>query len=53
MSFGSKGALLLFAVLNVLQLVGWTAIMIINGAQATTVITGENCGGLTRHGSGV
>ena len=40
MSFGSKGALL-FAVLNVLQLVGWTAIMIINGAQATTVITGK------------
>ncbi|HCR83022.1 MAG TPA: putative hydroxymethylpyrimidine transporter CytX, partial [Lachnospiraceae bacterium] len=37
MSFGSKGALL-FAVLNILQLVGWTAIMIINGAQATTVI---------------
>ena len=32
MSFGKKGALL-FAVLNVLQLVGWTAIMIIQGAR--------------------
>ncbi|MCH1982870.1 putative hydroxymethylpyrimidine transporter CytX [Ruminococcus sp. OA3] len=40
MSFGNRGALL-FAVLNVLQLVGWTAIMIINGALATTVITGK------------
>lgn len=37
MSFGSKGALL-FSVLNVLQLVGWTAVMIIGGARATGVI---------------
>ncbi|HPE96135.1 MAG TPA: cytosine permease, partial [Bacillota bacterium] len=29
MSFGSKGSLI-FSVLNILQLVGWTAIMIIN-----------------------
>lgn len=33
MSFGQKGSLL-FAVLNVLQLVGWTAIMIYDGALA-------------------
>ena len=33
MSFGQKGGLL-FAVLNVLQLVGWTAIMIYDGALA-------------------
>lgn len=33
MSFGQKGALL-FALLNVLQLVGWTAIMIYDGALA-------------------
>ena len=33
MSFGEKGSLL-FAVLNVLQLVGWTAIMIYDGALA-------------------
>lgn len=33
MSFGRKGGLL-FAVLNVLQLVGWTAIMIYDGALA-------------------
>ena len=33
MSFGQKGCLL-FAVLNVLQLVGWTAIMIYDGALA-------------------
>lgn len=33
LSFGQKGALL-FSALNVLQLVGWTAIMIINGAAA-------------------
>lgn len=32
-SFGQKGGLL-FAVLNVLQLVGWTAIMIYDGALA-------------------
>lgn len=33
MSFGSRGGLL-FAVLNVLQLVGWTAIMIYDGAMS-------------------
>ena len=33
MSFGEKGSIL-FAVLNVLQLVGWTAIMIYDGALA-------------------
>ena len=33
MSFGQKGSLL-FAILNVLQLVGWTAIMIYDGAIA-------------------
>ena len=33
MSFGQRGGLL-FAVLNVLQLVGWTAIMIYDGALA-------------------
>ena len=32
-SFGSRGALI-FAVLNILQLVGWTAIMIYDGALA-------------------
>ena len=37
MSFGNKGCLL-FAVLNVLQLVGWTAIMIYDGALATNGI---------------
>ena len=33
MSFGQRGGLL-FALLNVLQLVGWTAIMIYDGALA-------------------
>ena len=33
MSFGSKGALL-FTILNIIQLIGWTAIMIYDGAQA-------------------
>lgn len=33
MSFGNKGSLL-FAFLNVLQLIGWTAIMIYDGAMA-------------------
>lgn len=37
MSFGSKGALL-FSVLNIIQLVGWTAIMIFDGALATNGI---------------
>ena len=37
MSFGSKGALL-FSVLNILQLEGWTAIMIYDGALAVNGI---------------
>ena len=37
MSFGQKGSLL-FAILNVLQLVGWTAIMIYDGALAANGI---------------
>ena len=37
MSFGSKGALL-FAVLNIIQLIGWTAIMIYDGALAVNGI---------------
>ena len=37
MSFGSKGALL-FSVLNIIQLVGWTAIMIYDGALAVNGI---------------
>lgn len=42
MSFGGKGSLL-FAILNILQLVGWTAIMIYDGALAANGIfaTGE------------
>ena len=39
MSFGEKGSLL-FAVLNVLQLVGWTSIMIYDGALATNTVLG-------------
>ncbi len=37
MSFGSKGALL-FSLLNIIQLVGWTAIMIYDGALAVNGI---------------
>ncbi len=37
MSFGSRGALL-FSVLNIIQLLGWTAIMIFDGAQAVNGI---------------
>lgn len=37
MSFGSKGAML-FSVLNIIQLVGWTAIMIYDGALAVSGI---------------
>ncbi len=37
MSFGNKGALL-FSLLNVIQLVGWTAIMIYDGALAVNGI---------------
>ncbi|MDO4379751.1 MAG: putative hydroxymethylpyrimidine transporter CytX [Clostridia bacterium] len=39
MSFGSKGGLL-FSVLNIIQLVGWTAIMIYDGALAVNGIWG-------------
>lgn len=39
MSFGSKGALL-FSILNIVQLVGWTAIMIFDGALAVNGIWG-------------
>lgn len=39
LSFGGRGCLL-FAVLNVLQLVGWTAIMIYDGALAADTIYG-------------
>ena len=39
MSFGSKGGIF-FSVLNVLQLVGWTAIMIYDGALAANGIFG-------------
>ena len=42
MSFGEKGSLI-FSTLNVLQLVGWTAIMIFSGAQAANSIV--NVGG--------
>lgn len=41
-SFGQKGSLL-FSSLNVLQLVGWTAVMIVSGAQAAGAIA--NIGG--------
>lgn len=37
MSFGSKGAIL-FSVLNIIQLLGWTAIMIYDGALAVNGI---------------
>lgn len=42
MSFGQKGSLL-FSLLNILQLVGWTAIMIYDGALAANSVwnTGE------------
>lgn len=39
MSFGEKGSLL-FSSLNILQLVGWTAIMIYDGALAANVLAG-------------
>ena len=39
MSFGSKGGLL-FTVLNIIQLFGWTAIMIFDGALAANSILG-------------
>ena len=39
MSFGSKGGLL-FTILNIVQLVGWTAIMIYDGALAANGVIG-------------
>lgn len=39
MSFGQKGSLL-FSILNIMQLVGWTAIMIYDGALAANGIWG-------------
>lgn len=43
MSFGGKGGIF-FAALNVLQLVGWTAIMIYDGAGAVNEIFGVGTG---------
>lgn len=37
LSFGQKGSLL-FSSLNVLQLIGWTAVMIVNGAAAANSV---------------
>ena len=37
MSFGQKGSLL-FSLLNIIQLVGWTAVMIANGASAAATV---------------
>lgn len=37
LSFGQKGSLL-FSSLNVLQLIGWTAIMIVTGSQAANAV---------------
>lgn len=39
MSYGQKGCLL-FVVLNILQLAGWTAIMILDGAMAANEVLG-------------
>jgi putative hydroxymethylpyrimidine transporter CytX len=36
-SFGSKGAII-FSALNIVQLIGWTAVMIISGARATGMV---------------
>ena len=38
MSFGQKGSIL-FSSLNVLQLIGWTAVMIVSGAAAASSIS--------------
>lgn len=38
MTFGQKGSLL-FSSLNVLQLLGWTAVMIVSGAAAANAVT--------------
>lgn len=37
LSFGEKGSLL-FSILNVLQLIGWTAVMILSGAKAVGAV---------------
>ncbi|MBR0596305.1 putative hydroxymethylpyrimidine transporter CytX [Sinanaerobacter chloroacetimidivorans] len=42
-SFGKKGSVL-FSVLNIIQLVGWTAVMIIGGARAAGAILNEPLG---------
>ena len=42
-SFGEKGALL-FVAMNVLQLVGWTAIMIVSGARAAATVADPSLG---------
>lgn len=42
-SFGQKGSIL-FSVLNVTQLVGWTAVMIIGGGRAVAVIAEKYTG---------
>ncbi|GKX65048.1 putative hydroxymethylpyrimidine transporter CytX [Inconstantimicrobium mannanitabidum] len=39
-SFGEKGSYL-FSILNILQLIGWTAVMVISGAKALDTITGS------------
>ncbi len=39
-AFGEKGGLF-FSVLNVLQLVGWTAVMIVSGASAINILIGR------------
>jgi len=43
MSFGEKGSFL-FTALNVLQLIGWTAIMIVSGARATATVADPTLG---------
>ena len=45
MSFGKRGGVF-FAAINVLQLVGWTAIMIYDGADATKSLFGGSSRGL-------
>lgn len=39
-SFGQKGSII-FSLLNVLQLVGWTAVMIIGGSRAMSIISNQ------------
>ena len=42
-SFGQKGSVI-FAVLNIIQLIGWTAVMIIGGGRAVAVIAEKYTG---------